>query len=423
MESNPRRRRICRTALALVLLLASALVPAQAQKFKVLHTFHESNGAAPLGALVRDSAGNLYGTTVGGGNGPCNTGCGTAFKLDRTGKQVWLHSFRGGNGDAPGTSLLRDIAGNLYGTATAGGNPECQEGCGVAFKLDATGKETVLRKFKSTPDAYYPESPLIKDHAGDLYGSSYMGGAYGAGTVFKIHMKDDGKWDETVLHSFGGTNDGALLYAGLIFDAAGNLYGAASNGGNSGFGTVFELTPNGDGTWTETTLHQFGSRKDGLYPYSSLIFDAAGNLYGTTLGGGNCRGGRGCGVVFELSPRTGGHWIETVLYTFCSLPHCADGSELWGPLIRDSAGNLYGTAGSGGAYPNCMGGGCGVVFKLDMTGKETVLHTFSGGSDGASPTGGLVMDDTGNLYGTATYGADTNCNPPYGCGTVFKIAP
>jgi uncharacterized repeat protein (TIGR03803 family) len=152
--------------------------------------------------------------------------------------------------------------------------------------------------------------------------------------------------------------------------------------------------------------------------------DSAGNLYGTTSNGGNSEcGGYGCGVIFKLSPEAGGGWSESVLYTFCSLTNCTDGERpLTGPLVMDSAGNIFGTTYFGGSHPNCNGDTCGVVFKLDTTGKETVLHTFTGGADGALPYAGLVMDGHGNLYGT-TQGGGASCYTSYTCGVVFEITP
>jgi uncharacterized repeat protein (TIGR03803 family) len=413
----------------MTLLLASAIVPAQAraQEFRVLHTFHGPNGYAPAGVLTRDSAGNLYGTTEGGGTGKCtSSGCGTAFKLDKNGKQVWLYSFHGSDGFIPDAGLLRDAAGNLFGTTVEGGKSTkvCggiqAGGCGVVFKLDKMGKEAVLHKFTGNPDGYFPEALLVEDSAGTLYGTTVAGGVHGSGTVFKI----DKTGKETVLHNFAGKPDGALPYPGVIRDAASNLYGVTSDGGTGtacdfGCGTVFKV----DKTGRETILHNFDRGTDGADPDSVLVADRAGNLYGTTAAGGNGEcGGTGCGTVFELSPQSNGSWKETVLYAFCSLSGCTDGETPGtGPLLRDSAGNLYGTTTIGGANRNCNGDACGVVFKLDTSGKETVLYSFTGGADGAIPLAGVVMDAAGVLYGTTQSGGDLSCLN--GCGTVFKIIP
>jgi uncharacterized repeat protein (TIGR03803 family) len=404
----------------MTLMLVSAIVPtqAQAQKFKVLHTFHGANGAGPEGQLVRDAAGDIYGTASAGGAGICDGGhdCGTAFKLDKTGKQVWQHNFAGKNGFGPSAGLLRDAAGSLYGTTVFGGNTRCSSlGCGTVFKLDSGGGETVLHKFTGTNgDGFFPEPLLARDDVGNLYGTTSDGG--GLGMIFKI----DKTGKETVLYDFTGGSDGCFPDPGVILDTAGNLYGVAFQGGagfcNSGYGVVFELDTSGE----LTVLHTFGGG-DGAYPNSVLLFDSSGNLYGTTKAGGSstvCGGG--CGTVFELSPQPEGSWTESVLYSFCSLSSCADGEEPFkGPLIRDAAGNLYGTAYFGGTYDD------GVVFKLDATGKETILHTFTGGADGAGPAAGVIVDKAGNLYGTTAFGGDRNCalGNGAGCGVVFKLIP
>jgi uncharacterized repeat protein (TIGR03803 family) len=413
----------------MALLLASHILPAQTQatKFKVLHTFHGKDGAAPTGTLVRDSAGNIYATTSAGGTGGCHGyGCGTVFKMNEVGKEVWLYSFKGTNQIDPAAGLLRDASGNLYGTTENGGKIRkgCggiqAGGCGTVYKVDKTGKGTVLYKFEGFPsDGYFPETVLVEDAAGDLYGVTNEGGTANFGTVFKLEAS--GK--ETILHNFSGPpdggGDGASPSAGLIRDAVGNLYGVTGGGGAYGAGTVFELDTDGE----ETLLYSFTGGSDGGGPDSVLIFDPNGNLYGTTKGGGSsyvCDGG--CGTVFELSPDNGG-WTETALYSFCSLSECADGEEpLAGPLVRDSSGNLYGTTIFGGAYRNCNGDACGVVFKLDPSGKETVLHSFTGGADGAFPYAGLTRDSSGNLYGTAWQGG-AKCFTSYTCGVVFKITP
>lgn len=405
----------------IALLLASAILPtqAQAQRFKVLHTFHGRDGSFPTGTLVRDSAGNLYGTTSGGGTGGCGKyGCGTIFKMNKVGKEIWLYSFKGTNEIDPSAGLLRDSSGNLYGTTVFGGKvtKTCggvqAGGCGTVFKVDRTGKGTVLYKFKGTPDGFFPESVLVKDAMGNLYGTTPLGGSSGLGAVFKI----DATGKETVLYSFTGGSDGCDPYPGVILDSAGNLYGVTMDGGagfcNSGSGVVFKLDTSGK----QTVLHIFGG-SDGANPDSVLLFDSQGGLYGTTANGGNGQcGGTGCGVVFELSPQSGGGWTETVLYAFCSLSRCADGEEPLGPLVRDASGNLFGTTYFGGTS------GDGVVFKLETTGNETVLHDFTGGADGANPSGGLTLANSGSLYGVAEAGG-ASCFTRYTCGVVFKITP
>jgi uncharacterized repeat protein (TIGR03803 family) len=406
----------------MTLLLASvAHAQTQATKFKVLHTFKGKDGNGPAGVLFRDTDGNLFGTTEAGGTGKCGDyGCGTAFKLNKYGKQIWLHSFDVTDGEEPSAGLLSDAAGNLYGTTDYGGHATCTSGCGVVFELHSGGKGTVLYKFKASPDGDTPQSLLARDKLGNVYGITQGGGEDSSGTIFKVSR--NGK--ETVLHEFTGGSDGCVPVAGLIADSDGNLYGVTAQGGvgvcDQGYGVVFKL----DTANNLTVLHAF-EFSDGAYPASVLLLDQAGNLYGTTEGGGSTECGfDGCGVVFKLSHQSGGDWTETVLYEFCSLSGCTDGEKPFsGPLARDSDGNIYGTAIDGGMSRNCNGGTCGVVFKLDASGKETVVHNFTGGADGASPQAGLIMDKSGNLYGAALQGGDDKCNPPQGCGTVFEIIP
>jgi uncharacterized repeat protein (TIGR03803 family) len=415
------------TLVLLVLLLTGASRLARAQTFQVLHTFQGPDGANPEAPVTLDAAGNIYGTTPAGGAGTCTSmGCGTVFVLNKAGREIALHSFRGPDGAYPQAGLLRDSRGNLFGTADGGGKNTSScggangPGCGVAFRFSPKGKE-VEYKFQGTPDGWQPTAPVVEDNAGNLYGTTYLGGEHGLGAVFKI-QGTSGK--ETVLYSFTGGSDGCFPYSGVILDSASNLYGVTFEGGsgfcNNGLGVVFRVDPDGN----ETVLHTFSGR-DGAGPDSALLFDSNGNLYGTTENGGSSNGCgfSGCGVVFEVSPQQGGQWLETVLYSFCSLPECADGEEPGtGPLVRDLEGNLFGTTYFGGSYQNCNGDACGVVFELDAAGNETVLHSFTGGSDGAFPAAGLTLDTLRNLYGTTENGG-TSCYGQYTCGVVFKITP
>jgi uncharacterized repeat protein (TIGR03803 family) len=260
-----------------------------------------------------------------------------------------------------------------------------------------------LYSFVGGSDGNYPQAPVVRDASGNLYGTTYMGGGsakceFGCGTVFKIDVNGH----ETVLHSFSGT-DGQSPTAGLIADGAGNLYGTAGFGGSSHYGVVFKLDPNGN----ETVIHNFTGGADGRSPNAALLRDASGNLYGTTgLGGSSGCGGFGCGVVFKID--TIGN--ESVFHSFSG----TDGSGPSGALIQDAVGNFYGTTNAGGSSSGCRGAGCGVVFKLDPSGNETVLHSFSG-ADGGDPGGPLVRDTAGNLYGTTAIGGSSND------GVVFKI--
>ncbi len=293
----------------------------------------------------------------------------------------------------------------------------------TTIQVNCTSSESVLYTFGQAPDGNYPAAALVFDGSGNLYGTTEQGGLFGYGTVFRLTPNSSGPWTETILYSFckqGNCADGATSYSSLIFDAAGNLYGTTYQGGAYGHGVVFELSPQQDGTWTETVLHSFGNGTDGAGPLAALVFDKAGNLYGTTSFGGAtvpavCPDT--CGTVFELLPEGGGQWTEKVIYTFCSQQDCADGATPSGNLIVDSVGNLYGTTQSGGVPQQHTNG---TVFELTpgqgRQWSETVLYSFQAGSDGLQPQGGLVQDKSGNLYGTTEFGGAYGNN-----GTVFEV--
>ena len=393
--------------LALVVMIAQVIVAtqsAQAQTYKVLYSFTGgADGRTPIAGLVGDAAGNLYGTTVDGGDPTCdlNPGCGTVFKLDTSGTETVLHTFTWADGTHPVAALVRDASGNLYGTTIWGGDSTCYVpyGCGTVFKVDTTGKYTVLHTFTGGADGVGPEADLIRDAAGNLYGTTYQGGASDRGTVFKL----DTSGAERVRHIPGAHPAGAL-----VRDAAGSVYGTTVYGGTSNVGTVFKLDTSGTGT----VLHTFTGGVDGAYPYEGLVRDAAGNLYGIAYNGGDltCNVPFGCGTVFEVD--TTGKY--TVLHTFTG---GADGAHPWAALVRDAAGSLYGLTVTGGPSD------AGTVFKLDTTGKETVLYSFSGGTDGGNPYGSLVRDAERNLYGTTAHGGITGGACRDGCGVVFKLTP
>jgi len=299
----------------------------------------------------------------------------------------------------------------------------------------AASQERLLYDFCSAKgrckDGNDPLASLIFDAAGNLYSTTSLGGAYGGGTVFQLTPGTKGTWKERVLHNFGQGKDGLGPLAGLVFDAAGNLYGTTAGGGAYRGGTVFQMTPGVKGEWKERVLHSF-RKKDGLEPSGGLIFDAAGALYGTTASGGipatGC-GCCGCGTVFQMTPGAKGRWTEKVLHYFGK---GSEGGGAYASLIFDAAGNLYGTTQLGGnsdCYQQGYDVGCGTVFQLaqqgDGTWAETVLHYFSNnGVDGIYPLACLIFDATGNLYGTTFYGgaSGTGCNG-YGCGTVFELSP
>ena len=336
-----------------------------------------------------------------------------------------LHNFGDGLDDGiEPTNLIMDAAGNLYGTTRVGGG--CN--CGTVFELSPVPgggwTESVLHNFVYDGiDGYEPLS-ITMDAAGNLYGTTQLGGVHNAGTVFELSPMPGGRWAETVLYSFAGGNDGSQAFGTLVMDNAGNLYGTTFDGGSLGEGTVFELSPGEGGDWTKTVLHSFGEGYDGSFPYAGVILDSAGNLYGTTEEGGHPDGGYcqifGCGTVFELSPSADG-WTESVLYSFYSDSNDSDGWQPWGSLIMDSAGHLYGTTVFGGPYCLPAGSfGCGTVFELSPNAgggwTEAVLYSFSGPpDDGGLPEGSLILDAVGNLYGTTVYGASG--------GTVFELSP
>lgn len=285
----------------------------------------------------------------------------------------------------------------------------------------STPTEQVLYTFGNAPDGNTPTGSFVFDGSGNLYGTTEKGGAFGQGTVFELSPGAGGQWTEKILYSFcpqSGCADGSAPNGGLIFDTAGNLYGTTTFGGASDLGVSFELTPKSGGTWTETVLHSFGSGTDGFNPSGGLVLDSAGNLYGTTTGGGtggpNCPSSGSlsdCGTVFELSPGSGSQWTETVLYNFCSQPECADGNTPHGGLIVDSSGNLYGTTTFGGTSTE------GIVFELSPSkdGQWVYSTIFDFPQSGGRPLAGLAQDKAGNLYGTAPYLVEN--------GGVFSLTP
>jgi uncharacterized repeat protein (TIGR03803 family) len=327
------------------------------------------------------------------------------------GKYKVLYKFKGGtDGSQPQRGLILDASGNLYSTTQAGGT----SGNGTVFKLtknsDGSWTESVLYSFAGGTDGATPQAGVTFDASGNLYGTTYSGGAFSAGTVFQLAPNSGGTWTESLLCSFTGGSGGANPAAGLIFDPSGNLYGATYYGGASGDGVVYKLTPNSDGTWAESVLHTFTGGKDGGNPEAgNLTFDPAGNLYGTSFYGG----ASGAGVVYKLTPNLDGTWTESVLHSFTG---GEDGANPVGTLIFGPASRLYGNAQSGGV-------GLGNVFKLTLGAKgkwyEHVLYMFQGNQDGAYPVGVVVLDTAGNLYGTTAAGINTHG----GDGQLYKLAP
>jgi uncharacterized repeat protein (TIGR03803 family) len=389
-----------RSTFTLALLTAFALFAlpqSRAQTETILHTFTgQPDGQGPFDTLILDSSGNLYGTTSGGGA----TGGGTVFELSPNSSGGWtetiLYNFDSASSGAyqPWGGLVFDSAGNLYGTTYYGG----AYGYGTVFELkqkNGRWAEKILHNFNNNgKDGTNPHSNLIFDSAGNLYGTTPTGGTSNGGTVFQLTPKSSGAWGERVLCSFnldGKVNPNAEA---VVFDSAGNLYGTVDIGGTYGYGFAYELTPQTNGGWKEKVLFNFDS-SDGAAPTSNLLIDSSGNLYGSAEG-----------VVFELSPGKKA-WTETILTNFSGFGI--------GNIAFDSAGNIFGATQNGGSNYD------GSVFESSPAGDgkwtQTQLYSFVGGSDGASPIGGVVLDSSGNIYGTTLQGGSD------GEGVVWEITP
>ena len=365
----------------------------------VLYSFQGgSDGEEPSGGLIFDQAGNLYGTTTaGGGQSACTNGCGTVFRLALNGSGGWvetvLYSFGTNGGASDGAQPQRvifDKSGNLFGTTLSGGIFGCNGGfiyCGTVFELSPNGSggwtETLPSLLNFPGGGTLPNPGLTADQSGNLYGTTNEGGGstncrFGCGTVFELSPNGSGGWTGRTLYSFQGQSDGALPFAGMVVDQSGNFYGTTRNGGGGntvncataegdGCGTVYKLSPNGSGGWTETTLYAFQGGNDGGAPTDPVILDQSGNLFSTTrYGGGSAKCAAGslfCGAVFELSPNGSGGWTESVLYGFQGGNDGDFDNSSTGGVIRDQAGNLYGTTSSGGGT-GCGGFGCGTVYEV-----------------------------------------------------------
>ena len=395
---------------------------ARASKYQVIYSFNGApDGAGPMSDLTMDAAGNLYGTTSSGGAGTaCNGGCGTVFELTPASngwnEQV-LYSFAGGHdGGNPQGGLIFDSAGNLYGTTA-----------GTVFELSprANGKwiEKVIYSFSSYGD---PRFDLLLDVKGNLFGAAPVGGSgcddIGCGAVFELTPQADGSWKETTVHMFTDTGvDGTFPSSGLSFDSAGNLYGMTEAGGTGscmitlydsyvirGCGTLYELIPQPDGSWTESVVYNFiRGGGFGTRPSSEILFDGKTRLIGATRLGGD-----GFGTIFELG-RTKKGWQQGVIHIFDGEP---DGAGPIGRLVQDASGNLFGVTSGGGSFANMNG----IVFELQPSKngwKESILHIFANSPDGARPVAGLVSDSQGHLYGTTHDGGNQ------GSGTIYEVTP
>jgi uncharacterized repeat protein (TIGR03803 family) len=392
------RQRFVRRACAAAFLFFSTLT--FSQKLVVLHTFTGPDGVFPTGGLIRGNDGNFYGTTFGGGT----YGGGTVFRMTPAGELTTLYTFTGTftgghDGLIPAAPVIRDAAGNLYGTTNFGGTADV----GTVFKITSSNKETVLYSFTGGADGSQPTANVIRDEHGNLYGTTTLGGtctelAKGCGVVFKI----DPQGNETVIHDFQGGVDGAGPSGGLVMDAAGNLYGATVASGLFNAGTVFKIDPSGN----KTVIYDFDNSTgmNGNGP-GDLAFGPGQILYGITAYGGdvNFCAPFGCGTVFNLDT----HDNETVLHGFDG----ADGDSPDGPVSRDSAGNLYGTAATGCAN------NWGCIYKIDTSNHETVLYSFTNGNDGGSPDGRLYVSPNGTIYGMTGSGGTSDL------GVIFKLTP
>lgn len=403
-----------------------------------------SNGGGPDAGVALGSGGVLYGTTFNGGTDACYSGCGTVFSLTPPGSPggAWtesvLYSFEGysdGDGTNPLAGVVIGGGGVLYGTTQYeyGGNtsaPCGSAGCGTVFSLTppaspGSWSETVLHTFTgSGGDGANPSAGVVIDKRGVLYGTTEFGGTSNAGTVFSLTppASPGGRWTEEVLVTFAGGN-GANPLAGVVIGKGGVLYGTTNNGGTSGYGTVFSLTPPASqGPWAETVLHEFagGSVGDGANPGAGVVIGSDGVLYATTRSGGTS----GYGTVFSLTPPAsqGSAWTETTLYSFAGSP--SDGATPLAGVVIGSGGVLYGTTVNGGTvHPYCGIPGCGVAFQLIPPSTpggvwtESVLHDFTSGSDGEYPHG-VMIDKGGVLYGTTDGDGGASS-----WGTVFRLKP
>lgn len=417
-----------RTAASVAVFLVVAIT-AQAQTFTVLHQFTGgADGSNPYSSLTMDHAGNLYGVAPFGGIRNCETqngiGCGVAFKLIHS-HSGWLFStlyeFSAGSGGSIPVGTPYITSDGIYGATDGGGNSNCRgtfgDGCGTVFYLQPKPNfcaslacpwvNTVLYRFTGGADGSDPWTGVVLDGAGNIYGTTYAGGSSQLGVAYEL-SRSGSTWTESTIHTFVGAGDGANPISAPILDGSGNVYGTTENGGScggTGCGTVFELSPTGSG-WNKNILYNF----TGAFatPLAGLIFDAQGNLYGSASVPNS---------VFELSPSSGG-WSASLLYSDESL----DVQSFRSTLARDAAGNLYGTSEFGGQSQCAQG--CGFVYKLTPSSGGwafTQLYSFTGGSDGANPTGGVVLDSSGNIYGTTFSGGNNTCFSR-GCGVVWEIS-
>jgi hypothetical protein len=424
MQFDRPKMMIAVLAVVVVMIAGTGLA---SDKQTTLYEFNgKTNGGNPHSGLIADAAGNLYGTTIDGGiSCAIFKTCGVVFELSPSTSGSWtetvLYSFAGGNDGAyPESALVFDANGNLYGTTAAGGgSTACTGGCGTIFELSPNGSggwtEQVLFVDTNSPSdgQDFAGAPLLLDSEGNLFGVQPYGGENGVGAIFELSPGTSG-WTYTTLFSFTSTT-GIYPVGGLIRDAAGNFYGATEEGGDvtgtwgcsiEGCGVVYSLTQSDSG-WTYGQLFTFHG-PGGSQPTSGLVFDAAGNLYGGTIYGGTAKC-CGYGVVFQLSPTSQGEWKETILHSFTN---GTDGAQVGATLLIDSKGNLYGTSESAAAFRISPAASGGWQFQV-LVDMNPVPGSFVEAA--------LVRDSKGNMYGTTAQGGSTLCKD--GCGTVYELLP
>jgi uncharacterized repeat protein (TIGR03803 family) len=399
---------VCVAFVFLACMMSFASNPPAAER--ILHTFTGGNdGSEPDSGLALDRFGNLYGTTFFGGS----ANAGVVYRITRTSsglRETVIYAFKGGSSDGanPSGSLLITPGGRIFGTTTGGGL-----GYGVVFELvpSSTGyTEKLLHAFPRGEDPV--NAGVITDASGNLYGETAGGGAFGDGTIYELKHTSTG-YKYALLYSFASGTDGDYPSGGLIFDSAGNLYGTTASGGPGFDGDVFELKPAGNGTWTETVLYTFTGNSDGVNPESALAMDSSGNLFGTTVFGGDtsCAGGFGCGEVFELT-NSGGVWTKTIVHAFTDTP---DGHGPMAGVTFDAAGNMFGTTSNGG------NSGTGVLYEISPTTggwTESVVYSFSNGADGGFPATPVTFDAKGDLFGTAQFGGSAGDGVAFGFAAI-----
>ncbi|MBA3914921.1 MAG: hypothetical protein H0X25_13955 [Acidobacteriales bacterium] len=407
------RRPFCHFSRQLLLSAFIFLLSASswAASTKVIYSFAgDEDGEYPDTDLVLDKAGNIYGTTVLGGD----FGSGTVFMLSRSGNG-WSHTVlydftSGKDGGQPYKGVTLDAQGNLYGTTVTGGTGSCEGGCGVAYKLtNSSGvwTQTVLHSFTGGNDGSGPGNALTIDPAGNLFGMTPIGGAFGLGTIYQLHPRSDGSYAFRVIHQFAGGIEGSSASAGrLLLDQTGNLYGVTTVGGIHESGMAFELVRSPQG-FQYKDLYNFHGVPESGFPYSALVRDSTGHLYGTTY----YAGANNLGSVYELTYHAG-IWQQDLLYSFTA---GIDANSPIGNLVVGSTGKLYGASSEGGTAT------VGTIFQLSRDGNgqwtESVVYNFQGSPDAALPYDGMVGDGQGNYYGATVRGGVADE------GAIYQFTP